>query len=106
VLGAFQGRLYKNMALTSLQINDQGVASLSGYTTGYQDYARIYSSFTDNAASAYFTDVKPGPISQAAQKDDASGGQGSTGSDGIPAGNIQFSFTMKLTPKLLNPEAQ
>ena len=72
--------LYRHLAVTSLQFDDKGTMTLSGTTTSYTDYAKIYSSFTDPSVSNVFQNVIPSAVN----KDDK--------------GGITFTFTMTLAP--------
>lgn len=79
-LTGLEKNIYRHLAVTSLQFDDKGTMTLSGITTSYSDYAKIYSSFIDPSVSAVFQNVVPSAVT----KDDK--------------GNISFTFTMILAP--------
>ena len=91
VLGRIQTRLYKRMAVTSLQATDQGVFTFAGITTDYSEYAKIYASLTDAEAGKYFTKVKPVSVAKVETKD---GNSTKT--------SINFAFSMSLQPSVMD----
>ena len=79
-LTGLEKNLYRHLAVTNLQFDDKGTMTLSGTTTSYTDYAKIYSSFTDPSVASIFQNVTPAAV----VKDDK--------------GNVSFTFTMLLAP--------
>jgi Tfp pilus assembly protein PilN len=88
ILGRIEKRLYKNMAVTSMQITDQGQLTLSGTTPSYEEYAKMYSAFTSAEAKKYFLRVKPTTISKSDKLD-------------AQQGKIAFTLIIKLNPTIL-----
>lgn len=88
VLGKIQDRLYKNMTVTALQVNSDGTATLSGTTSDYTNYAKIFRSLTDAEAQKTFSQAQPTAISRTETK------------EGVP-NLVVFSFSLTLNPDLL-----
>ena len=65
VLSTIQGRLYKNMGITAIQLDEKGGFSMTGYTPTYADYAKIYASMTDEVGQLYFKEVHPSTLTKA-----------------------------------------
>jgi Tfp pilus assembly protein PilN len=57
VLTTIESRLYKHMLVTNIQASDTSGITLSGFTTSYDDYAKITASLTDLQAQKYFKSV-------------------------------------------------
>ena len=68
VLSALEERLYRRMAITTIQIADTGVVTMSGTTPTYDDYAKLYASLTDATAKAWCADVKPVSVAKPVAK--------------------------------------
>ena len=94
VLAQIEKRLYKNMAVTSLQGTSAGALTISGTTSDYANYAKIYHSFTDPEASVYFTAVRPVSVAKVDKQDDKGN---------VSSSVINFSFSMNLQPAILSP---
>jgi Tfp pilus assembly protein PilN len=88
VLQKVQDRLYKNMSVTALQLSNDGSATLSGTTSDYSSYAKIFRSLTDADGQKIFAKAQPSTISRTEAKD---------GSQAV----VIFSFTLTLNSDLL-----
>lgn len=86
VLQVVESRLYKNMKVTSLQITDAGVLTLSGVTPNYTEYAGVYSSLISDFAKENITNVQVLSVSA---------------NEGKEASGVTFSFQAQLTKKAL-----
>lgn len=91
VLANIEKRLYKKMVITSLQITEQKNLQISGYTSNYNEYAKIYASLTSSTAQQYFTNVKPVTITKSAVR-------GAAGE--VKGEQINFSFNITLTSEV------
>lgn len=86
VLHVIEGRLYKNMKVTSLQLNDKGEVTLTGITPNYTEYANVYSSLISEHAKEDITNVQVISVSQPNEQAE---------------GAVTFSFKASLTNKAL-----
>jgi hypothetical protein len=83
-----QTHLYKNMALTSLQLDDGANFSMKGYAPDYVSYAKLYRSLTDAEGAKYYINVKPVSVQKVTDKD-----------TGVTT--VQFTISMKLTKDIM-----
>lgn len=83
IFGKVEASLYKKMKLTSFQIDDKNVLTITGMTPTYTDYARIYSSLNEN-----YLNLKPLTVTKVEATDKTEGG-------------ISFSFSLNLKPEFL-----
>lgn len=86
VLGTIESKLYKNMKVTSLQVNDKGVITLSGATPNFTEYAKVYSSFLNEQTKTVISNVQVVSVAKSEKKD---------------ASEVNFSFQGTLTAQAL-----
>lgn len=97
VLGTIEQRMYRNMAITSIQFTEKGDISFTGYTNTFEDYAKIMSSLTDANGQLYFSVVKPTAVSKIKLAPNTKPLPGSA-----PDNTIAFTFNAQLTPRVLS----
>ena len=92
VLGTLEQRFYKNMAISSLQLDDKGNMNFAASAPTYTDYAKIYSSLTDVSGSKYFATVVPSAVTKVDDK-------------AKNTSQVNFSFALTLQKNILNTQA-
>lgn len=90
ILDTIAAHLYKHMAVTTLQLSDQGTVTLTGTTSDFTDYAAIFTSLTSPDVAPYFSAVKPTGVSKTAASQ-----------DGKTPEQISFGFDITLNPAIL-----
>jgi hypothetical protein len=95
VLTSIENKMYKNMYLSSFQIDNTGKFSFNGVTPDYKNYAYVYASMYSPLVSDVIQNVVPTSL-QKVSKTDQSGK--------ALASEIDFGFTASIPTSVLLPK--
>ena len=105
LLNDLSSRLYKGVKITSLQLNADGTATLTGKLKNYSEYSKFYNTMTDASSSIYFSDVKVGSVTRASDLDLKKGAEsGAKTTTPVNTEEVIFTYNLKLSPLLLSAD--